>query len=900
MQTRTPIQEVLSILLDSRENALVILGLSSSASVAEINKAYRNKAMLVHPDKYPEVQKEEAEAAFKKLTLAKEMALQIQATSTSIPSSWFWVFTCNEDPFVKGPKIREARDIVLTWAGALTRKIEGEDAKHIREYFKELPLGDNLAAEQDKKDLLQYVDLLFPNGYVSSEDISKAFRSKELTDSIGFLLGLMSRYPSLRQAYQKVFQKEVIGLLEKTSDLLNSLAKITNTNLHPLAFDNFLQFAFAFTGTEVLESQELSIPNVGFQSILQLLDECVKENNQLFSNLVHAATHFRTQIDPTDMFSYSSINLEEDLEKAKLIDTLCQNHTKLDIFNAQLTHLIKMILGNQFNNILPDSLKNRLPKEDNIYLYKFKIRSPHNVARYTNIFTKQFFEEPARRFDPIMDDPKNQIKAVIPKLDIKESMIARCDKISACGHWFPDDFYNPSAKKFLDDLEVLNVINSTWVNFTPKKSVEKAPEEFFESTFALKLLPTCKAAASNLKMDISEKIPFQEIKTYFPRDEHQPKLGYIETQGKPKPCAVKNSGIEILKYFTQDGIRYCATQLFIKPLVIVFANGRYPGSQGMSQEQQLLASSNAAYAMPTTYQEGLTEFFGGLYLLSDVSFMHANEKMNCDFLFSALPNMSDGNHSEKAFFANREFYLAHVTLLLLMQLNIARLTGQPIVTGRQGCGNLGNDDKDIAAILHTLLKRPEFEKIKVIVTLGTILKEDIVKIYENPPKKQCEEVTECIASFQAQKIDLCDLNQLSKVLLQNYLGKSNEKIKTFHERIDSLIKYSSHENITMFDGWARKETIQAKESKITCLKHLRVISREEFSKNPDACEQEIVHRWLKLSSREIGIDSDKTIEQQILTGKDGKLAERTVTYNQLQSLGWIKKEAPSQTNAFCR
>lgn len=61
--------------IDSREKACSMLGISTSASNEEINKAYKKLAMKWHPDKWagkPEAERKAAEEKFKEIGEAKD------------------------------------------------------------------------------------------------------------------------------------------------------------------------------------------------------------------------------------------------------------------------------------------------------------------------------------------------------------------------------------------------------------------------------------------------------------------------------------------------------------------------------------------------------------------------------------------------------------------------------------------------------------------------------------------------------------------------------------------------------------------------------------------------------------------------------------------------------------
>lgn len=63
--------EVKRIANSFKLNPLEVLGVPWNATTQEVNKTYRDISLLVHPDKFPAEQRDEAQAAFNMLTAAK-------------------------------------------------------------------------------------------------------------------------------------------------------------------------------------------------------------------------------------------------------------------------------------------------------------------------------------------------------------------------------------------------------------------------------------------------------------------------------------------------------------------------------------------------------------------------------------------------------------------------------------------------------------------------------------------------------------------------------------------------------------------------------------------------------------------------------------------------------------
>lgn len=171
----------------------------------------------------------------------------------------------------------------------------------------------------------------------------------------------------------------------------------------------------------------------------------------------------------------------------------------------------------------------------------------------------------------------------------------------------------------------------------------------------------------------------------------------------------------------------------VPALILIFANSTQPGGLGANaraQEEGVLETCNAVYAMPKSYGKGLIDDLGGMYVVDNVTLKANLAKPSvCTLLFQGAPNMmppSDDSHvslrSERSVFNglfgefDREAYLRHLTTEIIMQFKVAEKTGQRLITGLFGTGVFQNKVEDIAAIYAVVSKA--FPEVKVHYALG--------------------------------------------------------------------------------------------------------------------------------------------------------------------------------------
>jgi hypothetical protein len=488
IQASDPIKKIKEARLLNKQDALNILGITDpSAPITDIIKAFKNLAILVHPDKQSDKTKEGQEAAseaFVKLQQAKDWAI---STGDSPFLSGFTKFS-SDDPFsalfnpessyMKGPIVRKMRDIILTWTSHFTRVINLTKAAEIRQFFRELNL--NNVAVKDKAELLVYVNLLFPDKEMPSCSIAEQFTSQRLNDGVLFLSSLAIRYPELRSPYQNVFKGKIVKFLSRATESLGTIVKKVGFSgkFDLLGFSTFTQFANVFAGAEkenrgTLTCHTLTVADTGLQDAFMLLDDCIKENPVLFSNLAQTADFLRVQFEPKAPFIYSETALEEDSQKAQQVNRICDGVTKLEVLNAQLSYIMQLILGKHFSNTAPSELQSRFPAQHCIYHHEF-LYGNKPMSKYTNIFTQEVIQKPPERFDPILTNPKNYIHAVIPEkssdsvIDAYQKHYRECDGVSLVGKIDGENYLEYSSAGLLD-TPIIDQIEKTWVNLLAKE-----------------------------------------------------------------------------------------------------------------------------------------------------------------------------------------------------------------------------------------------------------------------------------------------------------------------------------------------------------------------------------------------------------------------------------------------
>jgi len=368
---------------------------------------------------------------------------------------------------------------------------------------------------------------------------------------------------------------------------------------------------------------------------------------------------------------------------------------------------------------------------------------------------------------------------------------------------------------------------------------------------------------------------------------------------KPKEVIIESC-------YSQDAAMRFYEHHNIKPLVTIFANGFTSGGAGLCkrppQEESILAISNAPYAMPKDLGDGLVKSFGGLYLISNAEIMIDEKVTPVDFVFVALPNfgqpiLSLNTPCEKNYF-HRYSYLRHVTSLMIMQFQLAKLNNNVLITGRHGCGIFQNKDEDISAIIHAINRMPQFEMVQVIFALGrNFIPENqnrcTHEIYKNPLQNIVGEVYECIDDIgQCTKLEL---DKISEDIKKQYIfGMRNDIIEIMQD-IDLIEEYLNNgfltkmHSFTLFSSVEQSEKRKwVREMKIRCLEHLKKYittnkyDRESFNASVVECWKMLPVSVLNCDLRDIKC---QTIFDIINLDRDGEMLEsETKTATMIENL----------------
>jgi len=315
---------------------------------------------------------------------------------------------------------------------------------------------------------------------------------------------------------------------------------------------------------------------------------------------------------------------------------------------------------------------------------------------------------------------------------------------------------------------------------------------------------------------------------------------YKNTMGFPKPHVTFDTfGFIIRDRWQYDeakkiiiqscSSKYAAMYFYqennIKPLVTIFTDGFASGGLTLNG---ILAASNAPYAMPKDLGEGLVQDFGGIYLISNAEIKVDDKITPVNFAFIALPNL---DQSCEADYFDGHSYLRHVTTLMIMQFQLAKIHNTVLIIDREGFDAFDNTDEDIAAIIHAVNNMPEFRSVQVIIALGGGIKD----IYENPLKDRVNEVEECITFIRCAT--QLDLNSLSRDLKKRYIRGMEIANSELMKDINLIIKYlkeniltrSSNPNLFFSEEEVGKRKL-INEMKIDCFEYLKEQVKERFDK----------------------------------------------------------------------
>lgn len=324
-----------------------------------------------------------------------------------------------------------------------------------------------------------------------------------------------------------------------------------------------------------------------------------------------------------------------------------------------------------------------------------------------------------------------------------------------------------------------------------------------ENILKVKLLPTCATKLEIKELDISQQKYKNSVSANFPQ-KPDIKIETIETN----IISIDDSANQFPKFSVSSQFSQgAALELFnkgVKPMVVLFANAEHPGGYGENapaQEERVLKDSNASYAIPKDYQNGLNITYGGCYVISDVIIkVEDNNKtkkdVRADFTFVAMPDLHIYEGNLESYYAkpeNRAAYLRHITSLMILQFHAAKLGSGVMVTGRQGCGVFQNNDEDVAAVIHAVANLPEFKDVKVVYALGrdSVEKNNKRKtheIYSKPLQEKLDEVNKCIENIRQDKNvdENLEISKISHDMKNRYCKNIKPYISLLSEQCNQI------------------------------------------------------------------------------------------------------------------
>jgi hypothetical protein len=218
--------------------------------------------------------------------------------------------------------------------------------------------------------------------------------------------------------------------------------------------------------------------------------------------------------------------------------------------------------------------------------------------------------------------------------------------------------------------------------------------------------------------------------------------------------SVKNK-VSVLSCDIAHAVAYLKNRYKIeRPSVAVFTQ--------TNQAAEILSGSNAVNVVPKNNPEEFITILGGMCAVSNaiISVKKDNQPdkhVKADLVFVSMPTKNDFH-----IFPTREIYLNHLTALVMMQFNMAKLSGNVLVIGRMD--DIADDD--LSAVVHAVNALNEFKQVKVVFALNTPDKKCHLK-YIKPDKAIIDQVNDQIAESKNEYF-VDDISSLSDYLMINY------------------------------------------------------------------------------------------------------------------------------------
>jgi len=195
------------------------------------------------------------------------------------------------------------------------------------------------------------------------------------------------------------------------------------------------------------------------------------------------------------------------------------------------------------------------------------------------------------------------------------------------------------------------------------------------------------------------------------------------------------------------------------------------------QAYDILSGSNAMLAAPNTDTNNFIPALGGVFAVSNavipIRKTDLRDKyIKADFVFTPIPVYPQLGvpmpASDYNYFPTTEARLRHLTYLVLMQFNAAKLSGNVLVMGRISDGLLNPSDAELSAVIHVVRNLTEFSDVTVVCALGTEDK-SCHDAFEHPDNKTTQLVqTEIDNMKQKDQFVTSDIEKISNELKDHY------------------------------------------------------------------------------------------------------------------------------------
>lgn len=366
---------------------------------------------------------------------------------------------------MKSVTVTDMKNILLNWAGMDHEKeITELTFVLVRKYYRELnfPYSEKIT---------EIVTRYFPLDHIipTYKGISADQRKSDHDE----LMRLINKCPEIRKPYQGAFQEQVLNYLGKVSELLASLTKnIKILEIPTISCTNFLEFVRHFTGLSKADISAQVENEADLSNAMSILDACVNNNTDFFLDLINLVNLLRSHLKLNKAFSCSKTKLEKNNYKADFLNKIYEKYTNEQILEAQLSYMIKLIIGDYFITPLRKELQYAFPNKNDInYEPLFnacvKVKTRNRITQ-------------DKKLNPASEDPLElfSFEYVIPPQSKIESAINVYKNQYKTNAWY---ILKNDLQQSLTTNIIFTTFRKTWVNLisknkTYKKDITFVPE----------------------------------------------------------------------------------------------------------------------------------------------------------------------------------------------------------------------------------------------------------------------------------------------------------------------------------------------------------------------------------------------------------------------------------------